>query len=145
MLIKILYLQEAAIDQAERQDLLPSVVAESRRRCSADELKIVILFHKLSGGPDGWGYAALQRTSIRWPSVMSMSALWREFRAATDSTADGIAGSLWFLSSVLDAIEEENGYWHHFVAGVGVTLQRWEEEHDGFGSLLRQRIERPKS
>jgi phage-related tail protein len=81
---------------------------------------------------------ALQRTFIGWLLVMSMRALWRELRSAMDLTADGVAGSLRFLSGVLDAIEEEDGYWHHLVAGVGITLQQWEEEHDGFGSLLRQ-------
>ncbi|KAL5040892.1 fungal-specific transcription factor domain-containing protein [Aspergillus fruticulosus] len=134
-----LYLQEAAIDQAERQDLPPSVVAESRRRCSADALKIASTIRmNYPTAPQDGDMLALQRTFIGWPLVMSMRALWRELRAATDLTADGVAGSLRFLSGALDAIEEENGYWHHLVAGVGVTLQKWEEEHDGFGSLLRQ-------
>jgi hypothetical protein len=55
-----------------------------------------------------------------------------------DLTAGGVAGSLRLLSDVLHAIEEEAGYWHHLAAGVGITLQKWEEAHDGFGSLLRQ-------
>ena len=133
-----LYLHEAAIAQADRQDLTPSVVAESRRRCSVNALKIAstIRISYPVSRRDG-DILALQRTFIGWPLVMSMRALWRELRTATDLTADGVAGSLRFLSDVLDAIEEENGYWHHLVAGVGVTLQTWEEEHDGFGSLLR--------
>ena len=133
-----LYLHEAAIAQADRQDLTPSVVAESRRRCSVNALKIAstIRISYPVSRRDG-DILALQRTFIGWPLVMSMRALWRELPTATDLTADGVAGSLRFLSDVLDAIEEKNGYWHHLVAGVGVTLQKWEEEHDGFGSLLR--------
>lgn len=134
-----LYLHEAAIEQAERQDLPPSVVAESRRRCSAAALKITstLRLNYPVSRVDGDMFA-LHRTFIGWPLVMSMRALVRELRPATDLMADGVARSLRFLSDTLDVIEEKNGHWHHLVAGVDATLQKWEEDHDGFGSLLRQ-------
>jgi hypothetical protein len=45
-------------------------------------------------------------------------------RAATDLTADRVAGSLRFLSDTLDIIEEENGHCHHLVTRVDATLQK---------------------
>ncbi|KAK1141699.1 hypothetical protein N8T08_008797 [Aspergillus melleus] len=86
-----LYLHEAAIDHAERQGLPTCVIAESRRRCSADALKITstIQLNYPHTRKDG-DMLALQRTFIGWPVVMSMRVLWRELCAEPELPGDGV-------------------------------------------------------
>ncbi|KAF9884964.1 hypothetical protein FE257_000874 [Aspergillus nanangensis] len=134
-----LYLHEAAIDQAERQGLPPSIVTESRRRSTADALKITsTIRHNYPVLRVDGDIFAIQGTFMGWPLVMGVRALARELKCATDLTSDGIANALRFLFSTLDQIETADGYWHQLVAGAVETLQEWDEEHDGFGSLMVQ-------
>ena len=72
---------------------------------------------------------------------MGISALGRNLLDSDEATANSIADSLRLLFTPLNHVEEADGYWHAFIAGMVTKLKEWDEKQFLPESFPRLRVD----